>query len=144
MKLEVRTTVNASLEQVKEGFTRELFLQLNPPFPPVRLLEFGGCKTGDRVQLELNFLLFKQVWISDITEEKEEMGKWYFVDQGTKLPFFLKSWKHHHEVRANEEGTTIVDSISFATGTRLTDLIMYFPLYAQFLYRKPIYRKLFR
>ena len=144
MKLRIETKVNASLDAVKSGFTQNLFLKLNPPFPPVKLLEFGGCNEGDKVALQLNFILFKQMWISDITEDYTTDKRWFFVDQGTKLPFFLKTWKHHHEVQALDQGSLIVDDINYSTGTWLTDLLMYLPLLGQFLYRKPIYKKIFR
>jgi len=143
MNLRIETRVNASLDQVKEGFTKDLFLKLNPPFPPVKLLEFGGCKQGDKVALELNFIFFKQLWVSDITEDHETKDRWFFVDEGTKLPFFLKTWKHHHEVQKGEVGAAIIDYITFTTGTLLSDLLMYPALLGQFLYRKPIYRKIF-
>ena len=144
MKLRIETKVRASLKEVKSGFTKDLFLRLNPPFPPVKLIEFGGCEKGDKVVLELNFILFKQHWISDITEDQQAEKRWYFVDIGSKLPFFLKSWRHHHEVQSNQTGSVIIDDITFTTGTLITDLIMYLPLYGQFLYRKPIYKSIFK
>lgn len=136
--------MGASLEAIKEGFTQDLFLSLNPPFPPVKLLRFDGCKTADRVVLELNFIFFKQEWISVITEDHEDDASWHFVDAGTKLPFFLKKWKHHHGVKKDAEGSWIIDDITYSTGFFLTDLIMYPLLYGQFIYRKPIYKKRFK
>lgn len=128
---------------VKEGFTKDLFLSLNPPFPPVKLLEFGGCRAGDKVVLELNFILFKQRWVSDIIEDYESDIQWYFIDIGKKLPFFLKSWKHVHEVKAVDSHSIIIDNITYTTGTLLTDMLMYPLLLLQFFYRKPIYKRIF-
>ncbi|MEQ9402061.1 MAG: hypothetical protein RIM99_00635 [Cyclobacteriaceae bacterium] len=144
MRILIKTRVNASRNQVKSGFNEELFLSLNPPFPPVRLLQFDGCNAGDKVILQLNFILFKQQWISDITEDFEDEKVWYFNDVGTRLPFFLKQWKHHHAVEVHRPGSAIIDDITFSTGTILTDLLMFPLLYGQFLYRKPIYRKRFK
>lgn len=144
MRIQIKTKVDASLEKVKQGFTEDLFLSLNPPFPPVKLLQFDGCQTGDQVALELNFILFKQMWVSDIIKDDLNESSWYFIDQGIKLPFFLSSWKHHHGVKRESEGSTIIDDITFSTGTILTDLFMYPLLLGQFLYRKPIYKKFFR
>jgi len=110
----------------------------------VKLLQFDGCKKGDKVALELNFLLFKQHWISDIIEDQETDESWYFIDLGTQLPFFLSRWKHHHGVETSVPGSIIIDNIDFSTGYILTDLFMYPLLYFQFLYRKPIYRKHFK
>lgn len=144
MKLRISTNVNASLQAVKKGFTKDLFLSLNPPFPPVRLLQFDGCKEGDKVALELNFIFFKQQWVSDITEDSEDEKEWFFLDEGIRLPFFLKSWKHRHVVEEEGSGSRIIDDITFSTGTILTDLLLYPALLGQFLYRKPIYRKVFK
>lgn len=143
MKIQIETKVAASLKKVKEGFTKDLFLSLNPPFPPVKLLQFDGCKAGDKVVLELNFLLFKQQWISDIIEDHQSEKSWHFIDIGTKLPFFLSQWKHQHGVESTGSGSIIIDDIDFSTGFLLTDLVMYPLLYFQFLYRKPIYKRLF-
>ncbi|MEO9869841.1 SRPBCC family protein [Ekhidna sp.] len=143
MRIKIKTKVSSTKERVKEGFTRDLFMSLNPPFPPVKLLKFDGCGTGDKVALELNFLLFKQKWISDITEAYEDEKSWYFVDQGSRLPFFLKKWRHHHGVEKAGSGSIIIDEITFSTGTVLTDALMYPLLYGQFLYRKPIYKRKF-
>lgn len=144
MRLKIKTEVEASLSMVKEGFTEDLFIKLNPPFPPVDLLRFDGCKKKDVVALELNFILFRQYWISVITEDSQTEEEWFFVDKGSQLPFFLKRWRHKHQVLKADNGALIVDDITYATGTILTDIIMYPLLLGQFLYRKPIYKKIFR
>ena len=131
-------------EHIKQGFTADLFLSLNPPFPKVKLLRFDGCKSGDEVRLELNFLFFRQNWISKISEDKEDNQTWYFVDQGTTLPFFLKSWKHKHIVENHTTDSMIIDQISFTSGYWIIDFFLYPVLMLQFLYRKPIYRKWFK
>ncbi len=143
MQITIRTLVKQSKAAVKERFTSDLFLALNPPFPPVKLKRFDGCKKGDKVALELNFMLFKQDWVSDITDDGESDQEWYFVDRGIKLPFFLETWEHRHIVREVNGEASIIDDIQFSTGFGLTDLLMYPALYLQFLYRKPIYRKYF-
>ena len=143
MNIKISTKVNQSLLKVWEGFNLELFSKLAPPFPPVEVKEFGGCLKGDKVHLELNFLLFKQDWISDIVDQKRTESEIYFIDEGTKLPFFLSYWKHRHRLVKDDEGTLIVDDIIFKTPTILTDYLFYPLMYLQFLYRKPIYKKVF-
>ncbi len=143
MNIRLQTSVNQSAKEVWTGFNKDLFLKLSPPFPKVRLLQFDGSIKGDRVGLELNFGIFKQKWISDITDNGENDKEIYFVDQGTVLPFFLKKWKHRHILLKKDTGSDIIDEIYFTTGYLLTDLLMYPGLYLQFLYRKPIYRKFF-
>lgn len=144
MKLIINTTVKSPWQKVMAGFTEELFLALNPPFPPVKLLQFDGCKKGDIVSLQLNFILFKQTWESHITHDFETPDSFEFMDVGVKLPFFLRKWTHVHTIKAEKKGTVIVDAIEYSSGTLLTDLLLYPVLYGQFLYRKPIYKKIFK
>jgi len=144
MNIIIKTAVRSTVNLVRDGFNKSLFMSLNPPFPPVRVLRFDGCKTGDRVVLELNFLLYRQTWESLITADVSIANEFSFIDEGVTLPFFLKSWKHHHLVLAEPNGgSCVIDDISFSTGWLLTDCLMYPLLYLQFLYRKPIYRKVF-
>lgn len=143
MNIKISTKVNQSLLKVWEGFNLELFSKLAPPFPPVVVKEFGGCLKGDKVHLELNFILFKQDWISDIVDQKRTESEIYFIDEGTKLPFFLKYWQHRHRLVKDNQGTLIIDDITFKTPTILTDFLFYPLMYLQFLYRKPIYKKVF-
>ena len=143
MNIKISTKVNQSLSKVWEGFNLELFSKLAPPFPPVEVKEFGGCLKGDKVHLELNFILFKQDWISDIIDQKRTESEIYFIDEGTKLPFFLSYWQHRHRLVKNGESTIIIDDITFKTPTILTDYLFYPLMYLQFLYRKPIYQKIF-
>jgi len=144
MRLTITTSVDQDYRSVMKGFTQDLFLKLNPPFPPVRLLRFDGCKKGDIVSLELNFLLFKQRWNSLIVEDGLNDQEFYFIDIGTKLPFFLKYWRHHHRILRDEFGTRIIDDIHFRSPLLLFDFLLWPVLWLQFLYRKPIYRRIFR
>ena len=144
MRITISTLVNQGYRAVAQGFDRNLFEKLNPPFPPVKLLRFDGSKQGDIVALELNFLLFSQTWESRIVEDGETAGEWYFVDEGVKLPFFLASWKHRHRVVQTGTHSTIVDDITFKTPFLLMDYLFYPVMWLQFLYRKPVYKRVFR
>ena len=143
MNLNIRTTVNQSFKQVFRLFTKELFLKLSPPFPKVKLLRFDGSEKKDHVIVELDFFLFKQEWESIIVEKKESKEEIYFVDEGIKLPFFLKKWRHTHRIIKNGDKADIVDDIEFETPFRPLDILFYPILYFQFAYRKPIYKKVF-
>ncbi|MEQ8360774.1 MAG: hypothetical protein RH860_14880 [Cytophagales bacterium] len=143
MKLYIKTTVKQPILKVWEGFDESLFVKLAPPFPSVKLLQFDGSKKGDRVGLELNFILFRQKWVSDIIEHNENEDQIFFIDNGVILPFFLKTWQHKHILKRKGDGTEIIDDIRYSTGTLLTDILMFPALYLQFLYRKPVYKKIF-
>jgi ligand-binding SRPBCC domain-containing protein len=144
MQLKIKTKVHQDYILVKEGFTEELFIKLNPPFPPVKLKRFDGCKKGDVVSLELDFILFKQQWESLIVEAKLTEKEFYFIDEGRKLPFFLKYWRHKHRIIKNGSGSKIVDDITFRSPIRPMDFLLYPVLWVQFWYRKPVYKKFFK
>lgn len=104
MQINLQTAVEKSYLQVMEGFTESLFAKLAPPFPPVKVLRFDGCKVGDTVDLELNFIFFKQNWTSKITEDHCDAKEFLFVDEGIVLPFSwgsggiaIESWRSHPE-----------------------------------------------
>jgi ligand-binding SRPBCC domain-containing protein len=145
MHLKLTTKVTQHYLSVKEGFDEKLFLSLNPPFPPVKLKEFGGCKKGDIVHLELNFIFFKQDWVSEITYDKTSDSVFEFIDEGTRLPFFLKFWQHHHLVeKISEKQSLVIDDIKFKSPFVLMDLLLFPVLWLQFAYRKPIYKRIFK
>ncbi len=130
---------------VWQHFNRELFLQLAPPFPPVTLLRFDGCKVGDVVTLKLGFVFFSQIWESHIVQQETNENAIFFVDEGKKLPFFLKYWQHKHILQKTENDCTIiVDDISYKSPFWLLDYLLYPMMYLQFAYRKPIYKKFFK
>lgn len=144
MRLQITTNVEQSAHQVMAGFNEELFLKLNPPFPQVRLLRFDGSKKGDIVGLELNFIFFKQRWVSEITFDEEHPDYFLFIDEGRKLPFMFTYWKHEHRIEDRPNGSAIIDRISYESGTKLLSFLLYPVLILQFMYRKPIYKKFFR
>ncbi|MHA7130560.1 SRPBCC family protein [Algoriphagus namhaensis] len=144
MKLTISTPVEQDYLQVKAGFNETLFVKLSPPFPPVKLLRFDGSTTGDLVSLELNFLLFKQKWTSEIVEDSLDEQEFYFIDEGVQLPFFLKKWRHKHRILKAGSGTVILDEIDYEAPFFLLTWLLYPAMLLQFAYRKPIYKKLFK
>jgi ligand-binding SRPBCC domain-containing protein len=143
MNLILETSVEQGYLDVKSGFTETLFKKLSPPFPPVKVLRFDGCNTGDQVILELNFLLFKQRWTSIITEDRTTDLEFSFVDEGVELPFFLKKWKHRHRVISTGIQSKIRDEITFEAPISLFNFLLYPVLWMQFAYRKRIYQEFF-
>jgi ligand-binding SRPBCC domain-containing protein len=145
MHLWIETHVEKQVEDVFEGFNKELFLKLAPPFPRVKLEQFDGCKVGDKVILKLSFIFFSQYWISEITKQATKPDEIYFIDKGIRLPFFLKSWQHTHIIIANDKGgSTIIDNIEYHSPFRWLDYLLYPSMWFMFWYRKPIYKKIFR
>lgn len=143
MNIKIKTRVKQDYLSVKGGFHASLFKKLSPPFPPVKLIRFDGSKKGDLVSLELNFIFFRQKWVSKISEDHTSEQEFYFIDEGVELPFFLKSWKHKHRVINSVEGSIIQDEINYQAPFKLLTWLLYPAMLLQFAYRKPIYRKVF-
>ncbi len=143
MRIYITTTVKAPYQEVAQKFNQKLFTALSPPFPPVHLLRYDGNQPGDEVHVRLNFGFFRQTWKSRITANTTVPGEVYFVDEGFVLPFFLRYWRHRHEIRRHGTGSLIVDDITFRCPNRLLDYLCYPFMYLQFAYRKPIYRRYF-
>lgn len=142
MRLVLRTTLpNQQHARVFGKFNQDLFLKLSPKFPPARLLRFDGCHKGDLVQLELNLFGLKQRWDSEIVDDGSDAQASYFVDRGTKLPFFLSFWEHHHIIRQEGEDVVVIDDIRFRGKLFLPGFLTYPILFLIFNQRKPIYRK---
>lgn len=144
MHLLLKTDVRQPLQQVADGFNEKLFKALAPPFPRLELQRFDGSKKGDTVAMLLHFGPMKQRWVSEITAHGENELEWYFIDEGRILPKPLTSWHHHHRLQALANGgTRIIDEVTYSTGNKALDLLIYPGLLAQFLYRKPVYKKIF-
>lgn len=145
MKICLKTLVNADLNHVWANFNKELFLKLAPPFPPVTLMRFDGCEVGNVVTLKLGFIFFSQIWESHITQQEIKTQEIFFVDEGKKLPFFLKYWQHKHILTKDANNCTIItDDITYKTPFWLLDYLLYPAMYLQFAYRKPMYKKYFK
>jgi ligand-binding SRPBCC domain-containing protein len=135
--------VRQDFQTVFSGFDEKLFRRLAPPYPRLRLLRFDGSQPGDLVEIELltGFRRFR--WTSRITERQVTDTEAWFTDQGEELPPPLRFWHHRHLVTRRGTGATIHDLITYRTRSRLLDLLLYPLLWAQFAYRKPVYRKAF-
>lgn len=144
MELKITTEVGQSLQNVISGFNENLFRKLSPSFPKVILKRFDGSSKGDIVSLELDFILFKQQWTSEIISNSSTPLKFEFIDVGIALPFFLKAWRHRHILEVKNGKVLIIDDIAFSTHYKLFDYLLYPAMYLQFLMRKPVYKRVFK
>ena len=138
MNITLKSKVNADLTTVYSRFDHKLFRYLLPP--GAQLIEFGGSKKGDIVHLKLPLA---GEWISEITEDGNSEGSCYFIDEGRKLPFPLKKWKHKHVLHADEGSTIIEDNMNFSTGNAIGDLLLYPFMLLSFLPRTWQYKSYF-
>ncbi|QNE41357.1 hypothetical protein F1C16_18240 [Hymenobacter sp. NBH84] len=146
MHLLLRTRVAQPPARVLAGFDRALFESLAPPFPTLHLLRFDGSRPGDRVEIELAVGPKRWRWTSLITEAGQlPDGSQYFIDEGQELPAPLRYWRHRHLIEPNPRGlgSVIVEDITYRTGSRILDVLLYPAMWAQFAYRRPVYRRVF-
>ncbi|MBD2770275.1 hypothetical protein IC235_20505 [Hymenobacter sp. BT664] len=141
----LRTAVVQPPAQVMAGFTRALFEALAPPFPRLRVLRFDGCRTGDHVDIELNLLVKRLRWTALIVDDGQlPDGTLFFVDEGQQLPPPLRYWRHRHLIEPGPNGSSVViDSLEYRTASPLLDVLLYPAMWAQFAWRRPIYRRWF-
>lgn len=144
MRLHLQTRVQQDYKTVFHAFDEKLFLKLAPTYPKVRLLRFDGSKPGDMVEIEMHTGIKSFRWTSLIVEESVTDNEAYFIDEGQELPPPLKKWRHKHLVSAAGAGAVIHDIIEYSTGVSLLDVLLYPIMLAQFSYRKPVYRKIFK
>jgi ligand-binding SRPBCC domain-containing protein len=145
MFVTLRTTVAQLPAQVMAGFTRELFVALAPPFPKLRVQRFDGCRTGDQVEIELDTLVKRLPWTSLIVDDGQlPDGTHFFIDEGQLLPPPLRYWRHRHLIQPSAAGgSVIVDALEYRTASKLLDALIYPAMWAQFAWRRPIYRRWF-
>lgn len=144
MKILLRTIVDCPFEQVAQNFDRELFEFLLPPHFVATLVNYEGSKPGDKIHLAFK-IPWKADWISVIMESKNGKGFYYFIDEGAKLPYGLKKWRHHHQLKQlTENQTEIMDDMHFSTSFWLLDLLAWPVLFVSFFPRKRLYRRYFK
>ena len=145
MRLTLRTAVAQPPAQVLAGFTRALFEALAPPFPRLRVLRFDGCRTGDHVDIELDTGVKRLRWTALIVDHGQRPdGTLFFVDEGQQLPPPLRHWRHRHLIAPGPNQTSVVvDDVEYRTASPLLDALLYPALWAQFAWRRPIYRRWF-
>ena len=143
MRLYFKTQLPHPFKKVIQGFSRELFEKLTPPWASADLDRFDGCKKGDEVHLTLKLMGSSQKWVSVITEATENSDEWFFVDEGKVLPWPLKEWRHKHCVRKiSETKSEIIDDISYSAGT--LSALIYPALWATFVIRAPRYLEFYK
>lgn len=145
MKFKVKTEVAGDHRKVYSGFTKSLLQRLVPPGMRLRLDRYDEpTRVGGRVHIHVTILgLIRQQWENVITEVVEGEEACWFVDEGEKLPFPLRYWRHRHVVEAHEGHSRIVDDVEYKAGNLLLTWLMFPVVYLQFVARKPGYRKAF-
>lgn len=143
MNMRFETEVPGYYTEVMSRFDRTLFEALAPPLVPLNIMNFTGSKTGDLVHLKFGGIINTE-WISKIIDHGIDEENAFFIDQGTKLPFPLKTWHHRHIVqKIGPDRSKIIDDIDFESYNPLMSALIYPLLYLGFKPRGKIYRQYF-
>ncbi len=145
MNFKISTEINRSYQFAADGFNKKLFQALAPVFPILTLERYDGEKTGDEVHISMNLLVCKQQWVSVITQGKiDKDQEIIFIDEGKVLPWPLRSWKHRHIVKKNNDNSCfVIDDVTYSTGNKFFDFLILPSLFVQFVARKNKYKKYF-
>jgi ligand-binding SRPBCC domain-containing protein len=138
MNIGLRSVVKCDLQSVFERFDAALFRYLLPP--GAQLIAFEGSRKGDKVHLKLPMV---GEWISEITEDGATEDVCFFIDEGVRLPFPLRRWRHQHILRRRGAHTIIEDKMNYSSGNVVVDALLYPVLYLSFLPRVFQYKKYF-
>lgn len=144
MNIQLKTKVDGNYKTVMKQFDRKLFEALKPKNAKMEIVEFTGSKKGDLVHLR--FLSpIKAEWISKIIEDGEDEKQSYFIDQGVKLPFPLRFWRHKHIVeKIDENSSYIIDDMTFEGPNFLFSWMLYPAIYIGFYPRAKVYKEYFK
>ncbi|MGZ5243269.1 MAG: hypothetical protein ACXWDO_01830 [Bacteroidia bacterium] len=143
-KFRISTKINAPFETVWKGFDEKLFLALQPKFPETEILRFDGSDIGDKVQTNIVLPGIKLPFYAEIIAQKATDTEAFFIDKGTKLPFFLTFWQHKHIVTKITANTSqITDEIQFCSHNFFMEAFLYPVIYGQLWSRKSAYKKYF-
>jgi ligand-binding SRPBCC domain-containing protein len=139
---QITCRVSASLPYVWSKFDQNLLAKLAPPFPIAQIIQFDGCQVNDKVCIELDFLLYKTRWNSEITAYQVDATSYVFVDEGTRVPFGIKTWRHEHRIESiSEQESAVIDKIKFQTNHKLLDWLLFPLIWGMIAYRLPLYKK---
>jgi ligand-binding SRPBCC domain-containing protein len=144
MKLQFSTPIPLPFQKVRDQFNEALFVYLAPPLIPFELIRFDGCKKNHEVHISLGVKPFTQTWVSLITFEESNSLGWSFIDEGKRLPWPLKYWKHHHKVdKISDQECMIVDDITFECQSTMMSFMIWPFLWWVFSLRPKRYRRYF-
>lgn len=145
MKFAVESKITGiDFRKVYDVFDFKLLSDLSPSFMKPEAIIYEGNKRGDRLSFRLHTPFFTTLWEGKVSEEKYAEDEIYFVDEGDKMPFGMRLWRHKHRIIKTDYGTLIRDEVQFDTKNSLLTFFLLPGIWLQFLYRKPLYDKIIK
>ncbi|SER47781.1 SRPBCC family protein [Salipaludibacillus aurantiacus] len=134
-----KTDILQPLETIWPFFQTNENLAAITGFPKIKVLGDKEVFKGSAVHLQLNFFIVKLNWKGEITETADRK---YFIDEGLKIPFPFKSWRHVHAFKRLEgNGTRMIDRVEYTSF--LPPFIVNLMLKGMFADRKRQLKKMF-
>jgi ligand-binding SRPBCC domain-containing protein len=107
------TIIDESLTEVWRFFQSTENLAQMTRVPKIAVLGDSNVYEGAKVHLRLNFLLLNFYWKGTISETVDGV---YFIDEGERLPWPIRSWQHVHTFKAlSHNQTQMIDRISVSS-----------------------------
>jgi ligand-binding SRPBCC domain-containing protein len=137
MHILFRHPVAGTPQEVFSKFNGSLLGKLKPFYMRFAFHRYDGEQVGDRIEVSAWMLgIFRQDWVNHITERVEGADRCWFVDEGIKMPSGMTQWRHCHIVERHGTGSAIVDDITFTTGKRWRDWLLYPGVWITFRIRR--------
>ncbi|RKL68805.1 hypothetical protein CR203_01810 [Salipaludibacillus neizhouensis] len=106
-----KTELPRSISEVWSFFQTNENLASITAFPKIDILGDKDVKEGASVHLRLDFILLRLHWKGRITKVVPEA---YFMDEGEKLPFPFKTWRHVHAFKElGSYKTKMIDRVEY-------------------------------
>jgi len=144
MKFTIKTPVVGHYKEVMSKFDLDLFEFLKPKGAKMQVVQFTGSEKGDTVHIRFTSPI-KADWVSKITDHGHNEEEAFFLDEGCKLPWPLKKWRHRHVVKnAGATKSVIEDQIEYKTSNVILDLLIRPFMYMGFYPRRKQYQTYFK
>ena len=145
MKLEFKTPLKRSFQDIQSGFDINLFTILSKGLMPFAIKRFDGCKKNDEIHINIGIPPIHFRWVSLVTFDETNASGWSFIDEGKVLPWPLIYWQHHHRVdRISEHESIIVDSIQYECSPKFLGRLIWPVMWIVFSVRPDRYRQYFK
>jgi ligand-binding SRPBCC domain-containing protein len=138
------TSIPYPIADVTACFNQNLFSFLAPAFPRLKILRYDGQKKDDRIEIELDFGLWRSLWVAHIVRTWQTDDAWGFEDVGGPLPFPFTTWQHQHKLdKISQTETLVTDFVGFRAGAWWRTLCFKWVVQGMLAGRGPQYKRYF-
>ncbi|MBN2694855.1 hypothetical protein JXR93_09355 [bacterium] len=122
MKIEIKHKISGDLKAQFKKMNKELFMFLNPRFIPLKIDVFEEISKNSIFRLKVMFFRWDGVISEYVIDDNES----YFVDEGVKLPFPLKKWRHKHILKKIDNELFLIEDVEVDSYFIFRPFVKYF------------------